>query len=240
MADINSTISIITFSVNGLKMNGRKTGKTTGNMWDKVKKSNKCVIGVPEEQKIERDRIWIWRNSGRTFSKTDERYQTTDSINSSNHRQDKYKENHSWAHHDQTAEKQRQREPKKHPEEKRYIILGEITIQMMVDLVTKTTEARLQWNNIFSKCSKKNNWSTYNSTPSKNVFQKWKVNKTFWVKQKLRKYLITRHIPQEVLKRWSLPCWNQLLGINLWPSQESWARIRASGFWKVSNFMVLN
>lgn len=54
---------------------GRKiTGKNTGKMWDKVKKSNKCVISIPEEEKGERDGIWIWRNNGRKISKIDERY----------------------------------------------------------------------------------------------------------------------------------------------------------------------
>lgn len=51
----------------------KKTQKSIQELWDNIKQSNKCVLGIPEE---ERDKRNIWRMV--ESSKNKEIYQTTD------------------------------------------------------------------------------------------------------------------------------------------------------------------
>lgn len=64
------------------------------------------VIGVPEVKKRdnEAEKKMFWRNNDWSFLKFNEKYKFIDLRSSVNPKQDKYKENHTWAHHSQTLE----------------------------------------------------------------------------------------------------------------------------------------
>lgn len=79
-------------------------------MWDVVKHTNVCLIGIPERDDTKKQGN-IRRHNSEEFSKTNKRYQLTDSKGQKkeNPKQGKYKESYTQAHHSQTFEKQRKK-----------------------------------------------------------------------------------------------------------------------------------
>lgn len=79
-------------------------------IWDAVNSYEVCVINIPEKEERENEKAVMLLINDWKFSEIDQKHQNSNRKNSMFSKQNKYKENYTWAHHSQTAKNQIQRE----------------------------------------------------------------------------------------------------------------------------------
>ena len=143
----------------------------------------------------------IWRNNGQKLPISDERYEFTHSRISMNSKEDKFKESHTEIHYSQIIKTQRKRENFQTSKSGMTHHIKGSSIRLTVDLSSETMKTRGSGTTYLKSWKK---MTTRNSVSCKLSFKnEWEI-KTFWDKEKQKRFITSSPALQEVPKKVTL------------------------------------